>query len=86
MAFVSIHINWTRYSETKCVVIDCPVCERPRRFLSQFQEWYGSTITCCGCGDMWTDGEPHERPFAPGWRQQNIRRARKVLASIGVQA
>ena len=81
-----IHINWTRYSETFCRVNNCPTCERQRRMLGQFSEWYGTTLTCCGCGDQWTDGEMHERPFEPGWRQSNIRRARKVLDSIGVQA
>lgn len=81
-----VHINWTRYSQTECRLHRCPTCERDRRFLAQFQEWYGWTMTCCGCGDVWTDGEPHPRPFARGWRQDNIRRARTVLESIGAQA
>jgi hypothetical protein len=81
-----IHINWTRYSETCCQVSHCPTCERLRRFLCRFQEWYGWTQTCLGCGETWTDGEPHERPFQRGWRQESIRHARKVLATIGVQA
>jgi hypothetical protein len=81
-----IHINFARHSETQCVVLDCPTCERPRRMLARFQEWYGWTHTCAGCGEMWSDGEQHERPFAPGWRRQNREHARAVLASIGVQA
>lgn len=81
-----LHVNWTRYSETSCLVINCPTCERQRRALYQFQEWYGGTVTCAGCGDMWQDGERLERPFAPGWRKQSIEHARRVLASIGVPA
>ena len=82
----SVHINWTRYTETFCSVNQCPTCERPRRMLGQFQEWYGTTWTCAGCGDSWQDGERMERPFCPGWRRKSIEYARKVLASIGVQA
>jgi len=81
-----IHISWANYSRTECVVIDCPTCERQRRSLAQFQDWYGWTHTCAGCGEMWTDGEQHERPFAPGWRKGNIAKAREILASIGVPA
>lgn len=83
---VSLHINWTRYSKTHCAVIDCPVCQRPRRMLCRFQDWYGTTVTCTGCGDQWTDGERHDRPFYPGWRKDHIRYAREVLATIGIQA
>jgi hypothetical protein len=81
-----IHINYTRFSETWCAVNWCPTCERPRRMLAQFQEWYGTHWTCAGCGDSWQEGERLERPFCPGWRRQSIERARKVLATIGVQA
>lgn len=81
-----VHISYTRYTETCCVVLHCPTCDRLRRFSAQFQEWYGWTKVCAGCGDMWSDGEMHERPFCPGWRKQNREYARKVLASIGVQA
>lgn len=37
--------------------------------------WYGPTITCCGCGDSWSDGEMLERPFRRGWRKESIGRA-----------
>lgn len=83
---VLIHINVPRYSDQRCLVVDCPTCERPRRMLWQFQEWYGGTLTCAGCGDRWSDGEMHPRPFAPGWRQDNIRYARGVLVTLGVFA
>ena len=81
-----IHISFARYSSQFCRIVDCPTCERPRRMLGQYQEWYGTTLTCAGCGDQWSDGERHDRPFAPGWRRKSIERARKVLAEIGVQA
>jgi ribosomal protein L37AE/L43A len=81
-----IHVNFVRYSETWCAVNECPTCERHRRMLARYQEWYGTTWTCAGCGDQWTDGERHPRPFAPGWRKDNIEHARKVLTEIGVQA
>lgn len=54
--------------------------------LGQFYEWHGMTWTCLGCGEQWHDGEHGDREFRPGWRQENIRRARRVLASIGLQA
>jgi hypothetical protein len=81
-----VHINWTHYSQTRCEVIDCPTCNRQRRALAQFQEWYGWTITCAGCGEQWYDGERGQRPFIQGWRKQNIEEARAALQSIGVQA
>lgn len=81
-----VHINWTRYSDTRCVVINCPTCERQRRALYQFQDWYGGDVTCCGCGERWSDGEMNERPFCPGWRKENREHAIKTLATIGALA
>ena len=69
-----------------CQVNHCPVCDRPRRMLGVFAEWYGTTWTCAGCGDQWSDGELHERPFEPGWRKHNREYARRELSKIGVQA
>ncbi len=69
-----------------CALNTCPTCERPRRMLGQFAEWYGTTWTCLGCGDRWMDGECGERPFARGWRQQSIRHARAILERMGLQA
>jgi hypothetical protein len=80
-----IHINRPK-TESFCALNHCPVCERPRRMLGQFAEWYGTTWTCCGCGDEWQDGEMLERPFAPGWRKRNVEHARRKLAEIGLQA
>lgn len=81
-----IHINYTRYSERICVIIDCPTCARQRRAIANFQEWYGWDVTCAGCGDSWQDGHMLERPFMPGWRRKNIEQARAELAAIGIPA
>ena len=81
----TIHI-YAPKGECFAAVNDCPTCERPRRMLGWFVEWYGTTWTCAGCGDQWSDGERHARPFAPGWRQEGIAWARRGLALIGVQA
>ena len=80
-----IHINRPKV-ESFCQLNDCPTCQRPRRMLGEHAEWYGTTWTCCGCGDSWQDGERLERPFAQGWRRRSVERARAVLASIGVQS
>lgn len=54
----------------------CPTCKRRRRFSGRDALWYGTTWACCGCGDRWTDGERHERPFRRGWRRESIAQAR----------
>ena len=74
----SIHINWTNYSDVRKKRRICPSCKLRRMFVACYQEWYGWTNTCLGCGDRWTDGEMHERPFAPRWRKDNIASAKKV--------
>lgn len=83
MSYIHIHAPQQTYF---CALNRCPVCERDRRMLGAFAEWYGTTWTCLGCGDQWSDGERHERPFAPGWRRQAIEYARTKLQSIGLQA
>lgn len=80
-----VHINQPK-TRAFAAVNHCPTCERPRRMLGMHAEWYGTTWTCASCGDQWTDGEMHSRPFCPGWRRDNIEYARAKLASIGVQA
>ncbi len=69
---MTIHISWTRFTITKMPVVYCWTCEKRRRALLQFQEWYGWTGTCLTCGEMWQDGEMLERPFRPRWRKDNI--------------
>lgn len=81
-----VHVHAPRPSSVSCVVLTCPTCERPRRFLVRYYDWYGASKICAGCGDTWHDGEREERPFARGWRQKSIEYARAELTKIGVQA
>jgi hypothetical protein len=55
----------------------CPTCVRIRWMHVAEAIWYGATITCLGCGEAWSDGERLRRPFARGWRQDAVRRARR---------
>jgi hypothetical protein len=56
----------------------CPTCKSRRRFTQTWLgAWYGSRLTCCGCGDSWTDGERYPRPFLRGWRKEATDRARR---------
>jgi hypothetical protein len=58
-------------------IADCPTCAKRRRFVGLHAGfWYSVTWTCCGCGDRWTDGERHERPFRRGWRKRAVEKAR----------
>ena len=51
---------------------DCPVCGKWTRLMGFFYEWHGWTTICLRCGDRWSDGEIHERPFMRGWRQKSV--------------
>ena len=66
-------------------IVHCPTCERRRKMLYEYAEWYGATETCLTCGEQWGDGERLPRPFAPGWRKDNVAaaklRAREPIAS-----
>ena len=73
----AVHINRPRWSRHEKRRLRCPNCQKRRTFYCFFQEWYGWAVTCIGCGDMWTDGEHHPRPFEPGWRKRNIASARR---------
>lgn len=55
----------------------CPTCKSEQRMAGFLQLWYGQTLACLSCGDMWTDGEMHPRPFKPRWRAENIARAQQ---------
>lgn len=59
-------------------ILSCPVCKQRRRFAGREVAWYGITVSCCGCGDSWTDGERHERPFRRGWRKEAIAAAKRL--------
>ena len=55
----------------------CPTCQTSRRMVGSAAVWYGTTWTCCTCGDAWGDGERLPRPFARGWREREAARARR---------
>lgn len=57
----------------------CATCQRRRRFVVSVSSspYYAPIVTCCGCGDSWEDGFQLERPFARGWRESSIARAKK---------
>ena len=76
----AIHIHAPRPVEVLRRIHRCPTCERRRRFVALVYEWYEATWTCCGCGDAWTDGERHERPFLRGWRAKPIAKAKRAWA------
>jgi hypothetical protein len=67
-AYLSRHIRY------------CHTCKQRRRFAGRDTPWYGCTLTCCACGDSWTQGERHQRPFRRGWRKDAIARARRTWA------
>lgn len=59
-------------------IIRCPFEERQQEMVIRFEEWYGPTVYCCGCGDSWSDGELMPRPFYRGWRHDQARRHRRL--------
>lgn len=61
----------------------CPTCDRVTRFSDYAYVWYSTTWTCVRCGDSWTDGERHERPFKRGWRLEATARAQQVWVEAG---
>ena len=76
----TLHIHAPQPTRIERRRIKCPTCQR-RTFIGALYEWYGWLITCLHCGDRWQDGERMPRPFAPGWRKDNVRRARKLAES-----
>lgn len=74
----AIHICTPPSIDARIVRIDCPTCERRSYATRLDYEWYGPTTTCLRCGEAWSDGERHERPFAPRWRQERVRQAKEV--------
>jgi hypothetical protein len=74
------HINFARFSQVKSKIVKCPTCEHRRKFLCEFQEWYGWLITCLTCGDRWENGEMLPRPFERGWRKRKIAEAKHRLS------
>lgn len=65
-------------------ILNCPTCKQRRRMAGRDGgPWYGPTLTCLGCGDSWTCGEMHERPFQRAWRTKAIAAARRAWEEAG---
>ena len=56
----------------------CHTCSSRTRFAVREYGWYAPTVTCCACGDSWTQGERHQRPFRRGWRKDAIAKAEQT--------
>jgi len=78
----AIHIYAPKTARWELKRRKCPVCLKRANILYEFYEWYGWHVTCLRCGDQWEDGELLSRPFRPGWRKENIARAKERLKRI----
>lgn len=65
-------------------ILPCPTCKTRRRMLAQDEVWYGTTLTCCHCGDRWQDGELYPRPQQRGWRKEAAAKATTGWLAAGV--
>lgn len=65
-------------------ILACPTCKQRRRMAGiDGGPWYGPTLTCLGCGDSWTCGEMHDRPFARAWRVKSVAAAKRAWERAG---
>ncbi|WP_329308384.1 hypothetical protein [Streptomyces microflavus] len=64
-------------------ITSCPTCKQRRRMAGRDALWYGPTLTCCTCGDSWTCGEMHDRPFRRAWRTEAAAKARRTWTEAG---
>jgi hypothetical protein len=55
----------------------CINCAKRRLFVLWHEDWYGWYGTCLKCGEQFAGDEWLPRPFAPRWRPQNIKKAKK---------
>jgi ribosomal protein L37AE/L43A len=72
-----VHINRPRIDKADKHRSMCPDCKKRTTKIGFFQEWYGWTVTCLGCGRKWQDGEWMPLGFYRTARQDNIDRAKK---------
>lgn len=61
-------------------IIRCGYCECQTECVAAYAVWHDTIITCTRCGDSWSGGYLHERPFARGWRKEAVRRALRDYA------
>lgn len=64
-------------------ILACPTCKQRRRFAVLDEAWYGPTVTCCHCGDSWSDGELSPRPARRGWRAEAAAKAKETWIEAG---
>jgi hypothetical protein len=82
---MSLHISFSYVDAERRGCRFCPTEGQVRRMYGWFQDWYGWTVTCLGCGEQWGDGEQLERPFRPRWRRDNIAEATKRWNAMTVR-
>jgi hypothetical protein len=60
----------------------CPTCKKDRYFFREVWEWYGLYDTCLKCGEKYFEGDRMDRPFCPGWRKHNIKKAKQLYRTL----
>ena len=82
-----VHVCWSRKDMEHVTYRKCPSCERENaKFYGWQQAWYGWHLTCTECGEQFADGEWLERPWHPGWREENILKALLAIDEMKVEA
>lgn len=79
---MNVIVCWSRYYTIRRVM-RCATCKTRRRMLVQDEAWYGSTVTCCHCGDRWQDGERCLRSNKRGWRKEAAAKATAEWLAAG---
>lgn len=69
-------VNWKVIRKT------CPTCNKRRKMLVEYYEWYDAMISCLSCGDQWSDGERLPRPFYRNWREDAVKRLKRRLEML----
>lgn len=64
-------------------IMQCPTCKTRRRMVALDEVWYGTSLTCCHCGDHWQDGERYPRPTHKGWRKEAAAKAAAQWIAAG---
>ncbi len=78
----AVHIHAPPPTSTRRLVDHCPTCRRRTRKVARCYAYYGALVTCCACGEQWSDGEMCPRPFRRGWRDEAAARARAEWKAV----